>query len=120
MQPYDGGFDFWVGNLGSNVKEKFPEANANAEVLDAVHMGLKITMKKYTSALKESIDEGEFEKTKTWEIVEEVLEISKEFMTKEIKDRINENKAESKDRVNRIILREMYKMLLSEEESGTS
>ena len=41
-------------------------------------------------------------------------------MTKEIRDRINENKVESKDRVNRIILREMYKKLLSEEESGTS
>jgi hypothetical protein len=107
-------------NVYSNVKGKFPEANANAEVLDAVHMGLKITMRKYTSVLKKSVDEGKFEEKKTWEIIEEVLEISKEFMTKEIRDRINENKAESKDRVNRIILREMYKMLLSEEESGTS
>ena len=106
-------------NVYSHVKEKFPEANANAEVLDAVHMGLKITMKKYTSVLKESIDEGKFEEKKTWEIIEEVLEISKEFMTKEIRDRITANTAENKDRVNRIILREMYKKLLSEEESGT-
>lgn len=97
-------------------KEKSPDVkNANKEVLEAVHMALKISMKKYMSELKKSIDEGKFERAKTKEIVGEVFEISKNFINEKIVDRINKNKAGNKDRLNKIILREMYKMMLSEE-----
>ena len=107
-------------NVYSNIKEKSPEVTANDKVLDAVHIGLKITMKKYMYALKKSIDEGKFDEEKTKEIVGEVLEVSENFMDNEIAIRIKENKAGNRDRVNNIISREMYKMLFSEEQSVMS
>lgn len=96
-------------------KENSSEMNANKDVLEAVNMALKISMKKYMSYLKKSINEGKFEEVKTKEIVREVAEISKNFMNKKIVERIDGDMAESKDRLNKIIMKEMYKIMLSEE-----
>jgi hypothetical protein len=102
------------------VKKESTDVNPNNEVLDAVHLALKISMKKHLAELQKSINEGKFEEKKAKEIVGEVLEISKNFMNKKIVKRIDANTAGNKDRLNEIIMKEMYKMLLPEEKNNTT
>jgi hypothetical protein len=107
-------------NIYSTIKKRLPrKVSANKKVVDAINMGLKIAEDKYRPVLKKSMDEGEIPK-EMGKIIENILEISKNFMDEETIKRIDNDEAGNKDRANKIILREMYKNFLHEKNLGSN